>query len=268
MLTFKTVCVDEWELDKLDQVVDWFDEDIYNALKEKNIPETEDYPNIVLRIAGRAIVILREMICLSAHGYPEGILSLARTLYEHFITISFFEEYKAEPDFIQRITNYYKDYQVQRCKALRYEAENCSHDSIKAERLLAELTALRANDKSVGKEYWWTGIGGGFEGTVTWLKKRVDEEHRNLINKLHFAYKRACVSVHSNCMGNMIRLGEDPNDSRINTSPSIDGHQLPLWFGVMSFILIVGIVCRLLELDRNKYLAPLNELAIFYQNGN
>ena len=65
---------------------------------------------------------MREIIHLSAFGYPDGALSLARNIYEHVIILAFFENHKSDNDFGNYVDDYYVDYDIQRNKALQQSA--------------------------------------------------------------------------------------------------------------------------------------------------
>ena len=90
---YKTVAVSKWRLEELDTLIDEFDSNLAGAVKKLELKESNDYQNLVLRVAGKSIVTFREILTLSAYGYPDGALSLARNLYEQFITLYFFEGY-------------------------------------------------------------------------------------------------------------------------------------------------------------------------------
>ena len=65
-------------------------------------------------------------------------------------------------------------------------------------------------------------------------------------------------------MGNTLRLGTDPDFAGIDTSPTPNGHALPLWFAISSFIYIMGVTFSKLNLQYDKHDEKLNELAAFF----
>ena len=77
-------------------------------------------------------------------------------------------------------------------------------------------------------------------------------------------YKRACLSLHSSCLGNSIRVGIDLPFNVIDTSPRIEGHGYVLYFATKSLILILGVACGLLNIEFGDYERKLDELISFY----
>lgn len=73
------------------------------------------------------------------------------------------------------------------------------------------------------------------------------------------------MALHASCMGNMTRLGEETDFSGIDTSPMLQGQEVPLWFATSSFIMIVGVACMELGIDFSRDKDRLNELAVFYK---
>lgn len=69
-LGVKNVCTEQWRLYDLEAIINAIEDNIAAAITEKKISANQDYINIVLRTAGRAIVGMREILQLSAHGYP------------------------------------------------------------------------------------------------------------------------------------------------------------------------------------------------------
>ncbi len=127
-LCIQTPCSLQWRLDELEKIIDSMEDEIEEAITHQNLQTDHNYTNIVLRTAGKSIVGMREIIRLSAFGYPDGALSLARNIYEHVIILAFFESHKHDKDFDDYVDDYYIDYDIQRNKALQYESENCTHD--------------------------------------------------------------------------------------------------------------------------------------------
>lgn len=264
---YRTVAVPKWRLEKLDTTIDEFEEELSNAIQRLEVKEAEDYLNILLRTAGKSIVTFREILTLSAHGYPDGALSLARNLYEQFIIVAFLESKKSNDNFQKYIQDYHLDYEIQRLKALKYEAESCHRDTDRAKKIEDKIHYLKTNaNRAGGKgDYWWSGEGSFYE-----VFKRIhagvpDEILKQFIAQLHFAYKRACVSLHSSSLGNTIRLGDDSSFSGIDTSPRVRGAGLPLWLATASFMYIVGVVSEQLQIDYQPYITRLSDLSKFYQ---
>ena len=264
-LGVKNVCTEQWRLYDLEAIINAIEDNIAAAITEKKISANQDYINIVLRTAGRAIVGMREILQLSAHGYPDGALAIARNLYENLIILAFFENQKNCGNYSDYIEDYYADFEVKRMKAWIYESQYCKQDTTETQRLNGELNVLKKNaHHKVGGEYWWSGHS-SFSQLADSVINSVDNETlRNFLHTLHLTYKRACVSIHSSCMGNTLRLGAKPDFAGIDTAPTQNGHALPLWFSTTSFIYIVGVTCSVLEVDFGQYGMELNHLAEFF----
>ena len=93
-LCIQTSCSLQWRLDELEKIIDSMENEIEATITQQQIQTDHDYTNIILRTAGKSIVSMREIIHLSAFGYPDGALSLARNIYEHVIILAFFENHK------------------------------------------------------------------------------------------------------------------------------------------------------------------------------
>lgn len=264
-LQIATPCTVGWKLDELDCLLDTVENDIEAAIKKQGIQTGDDYTNLILRMAGKTIVSMREIIQLCAVGYPDGALSIARGIYEHLIVLAFFENHKQDGDFNEYIDDYFLDYQVKRNKALRYESENCVCNPEETALLEKEYEQLKGKaHHKISGDYWWSGYP-NFEVLVkSAIASIPDEGGRHFLHVLHFSYKRACVSIHSSCIGNALRLGADPEFSGISTAPTISGHSLPLWFATSALIYIFGVVYSELEIDYGSCDKALNELCIFY----
>ena len=264
-LDAKNICTEQWRLYDLDAVINAIEDDIASAINTKKITTNQDYMNIVLRTVGRSIVSMREILQLSAHGYPDGALAIARNIYENLIILAFFENQKNGGNYSDYIEDYHADFDVKRIKAWIYESQYCKQDTTETQRLNDELNVLKKNAHHKGSgDYWWSGHG-SFSQLADSVISSVDNEPlRNFLHTLHLAYKRACVSIHSSCMGNTLRLGAEPDFAGIDTAPTPNGHALPLWFSTTSFIYIVGVTCSALEVDFEQYGVELNHLAEFF----
>lgn len=114
-----TPIIEKWKLDIFMNVVDRFDDDLAEKTHHK-ITVGIDYQTILLHIAGKSILIMREILTLCAHGYPDGALSLGRNLYEQMMIAAFFEIHKEDLDFHEYVENFFLSSEVQRYKCLRY----------------------------------------------------------------------------------------------------------------------------------------------------
>lgn len=267
---YKTEAVDIWRLEEFMNIVDSFEDELADRVKSMQVKAADDYLNIVLYATGKTIVTVREILTLSSQGYPDGALSLSRNLYEQFIILSFFEYHRNDNNFEQYIDDYCLNYELQRNRVLKdyYERTN-------QEDKLNEITEaqhnlknrLHRNNKGNINNYSWSG-----ESNFSQLEQRVFEmaskngpdRIENFLMKLHFSYKRACVALHANTMGNSIRLGDKTDFIGIDTAPRAKGHGTPLWLSAVSLKFVIMNASELFNTDYSKYRDRLNKLIVFY----
>ena len=261
---YTTPAIIKWELEKFMEIVDQFEDELADNTHHQ-MCVGNNYQTILLHIAGKSILTTREILTLCAHGYPDGALSLGRNLYEQMIIVAFFEMHKNDSDFQEYVDDFFLSYEVQRNKCLRdiakYIPEEANDDLVKE----YETLKNRANSE-IKRDYWWTRCG-TFSNLVCHVMEKQTDEKMNQFLGIHYArYKRACISLHASCMGNSNRIGNESGFEVVDTSPTLYGHSTSLLYVAISLIYIMGIVCETFKIDNVKYLKPLNELAIYYQN--
>lgn len=266
-LDVRTECTKLWKLDELDSIVDSVESYVADAVQAQHIKTDNNYLNILLFTFGKSVMTMREIICLSTFGFPDGALSLARNIYEEFIIVSFFEKHKQDSDFQNYVDDYHLDYNIQRNRALKYEAAHFGN-STELKKIENETAKAKnaSHHKITGQDFWWTGKGSFANVVEDVQNSETDSTIKTFLGRLHFAYKRACASIHAGCLGNMLRLGVDSNHIGIDNSPKTNGHELPLYLATCAFILIVSITCKELQLDDKYMNKELNDLAAFYLN--
>lgn len=259
---FSIRVVKEWRLAELELTVAQFDIAIGDVVSNGTIEEKQDYINIILRTAGKSIVTMREIVCLSKNGFPDGALSLARNIYEQMIIIMFFIIKANDPDIDSFVSDYFLNSEIERLKKHKYELEiRDESDQINSEQ--KEIDALKTKaTRKVSGNYWWSGFG-SFSNLSDYVIKNANPIITKLLQLMHSGYNRACVALHANCLGNALRLGTESGFTGVNTLPRLTGHELPLWLATSSFITIVGEACSALEID-DTFNKSLNDLAIFY----
>lgn len=261
MFNFSTENTSIWRLNELERIIDDFEEFLGDYVNYHNIKKNEDYLNIVLDITGKSIVTFREIICLSTCGYSDGALSLARNLCEQFFILAFFEEKLDSSEFQNYVDDYHLDYEIQRIKIIKKNMELFSKS--KLIKLDKELQALKQKStKRINGNYWWAGVG-SFKDLCMVVRENEESSVQSLINDILMVYNRACVSLHSSCLGNSIRLSLDNNFVGIDTSPCLNGHSMPLWLSSVTFIWIMAIANKEI-MGTIKYSKELNDLAAFY----
>ena len=261
---YTTPAIIKCKLDEFMEMIDQFQDEL--SKKTHHIMRVgNNYPTILLHIAGKSILTTREILILCANGHPDGALSLSRNLYEQMMIVEFFELHRNDANFQEYIDDFFLSYAAQRNKCLRGIAEYIPEEE--SEKLKEEYEEIkqRAN-KDVKGEYWWTGFS-NFSKLIKYIiQNQTDVNIRQLL-VLHYArYKRACISLHASCMGNSNRIGKYTGFEVIDTSPTVYGHSTPLEFATISLITIIGFVCASFQIDSSKFLKPLNELAVYYQS--
>lgn len=258
-------CIKKWRLEELDQLIIDFNDYVAEAIRSAKIEFSRNYTSIVLSTAGKSLLTMREILYLSAAGYPDGALSLSRNLYEQFIILTFFENKKEHESFGQLVKDYFLDYEIQNLKEHKFalESTNASEELLDLERRLEELK--NSTHSKTNGDYWWTGKSSFFKLAEYVLSKENDEVFCRFLKLLHVAYKRACTSLHASCLGNILRLKDDSEPYIVDILQTNDRQYFPLWFATSSLILVCGVTCKTLGIGLEPYISKLNEFALFYQ---
>ena len=260
---YSTPAITKWKLDDFMQVVDEFENDFADTVHHKTCV-SNNYQTILLHIIGKSLVTVREILTLCSHGYPDGSLSLGRNLYEQMIIVSFFEIHKNDADFQQYVDDFYLSYDVQRNKCLRNIEEFVPEDNL--DELETEWEKLKKRTKrNLRGDYWWTGCLSFADLVKHVMVNQTDAAIHSFLGIHYMRYKRACISLHAGCMGNSCRIGSNTGINVVDTSPTIYGQSTPLVYAAISMITIVAFACNAFQIDNEKYLKPLNNLAAYYQ---
>lgn len=220
----------------------------------------------LLYTLGKAITTARETLMLVFDGYPDGALSISRNLFEQFIITAFIFSCNNDIDAI--LSRYDEDYEVQRLKNLKFWDEHISKDE-KAYRDHKKQLELIANkyDKKPNelRDYWWCDCKSFYEICERVILQNKDLE--DLIRKMQMLYKRACISIHSSCIGNVLRIGGDFEG--VDFGPWSTGHEVSLYLSVMSLVYIVCLTYDFFDVpgeDFSDIKHRLNELGSFYND--
>lgn len=257
-----TPAIAKWKLDNFMDIIDQFE----NSLAEKTHHKmcvSNNYQTILIHIAGKSILTTREILTLCAHGYPDGALSLARNLYEQMMIVAFFEMHKNDDNFQEYVDDYFLSYEVHRNKCLRDITKYISTTDDVLDNKYEELK--KRTDRKIKGDYWWAHCNSFSDLMDCVIREQTDEKIHQFLGVHYARYKRACLSLHSSCIGNSNRIGNNVGFEVVDTSPSECGQSTPLVFATVSLISIIGFLCNNFQIDSAKYLKPLNELALFYQ---
>ena len=261
---FTTPAVEKWRLDEFMKIIDEFENAVADKVHHK-FYTGNSYQMILLHIIGKVLLTSREELNLCALGYPDGALSLARNIYEQSVTVFFFEVHRNDADFQDYVDDFFLSSESQLNKNLR-ACEKYFPEG-KNDELLKENEHIKSKAKrNVAKDYGWSGFNSFANLAESIINHQQDNSLRKFLGKQYITYKRACLSLHAGCMGNMIRLGSDANFGKIDTSPSVYGQSLPLGYVASSLIPIVGTLCKEFGIEGEMYLKRLNSLARYYQS--
>lgn len=261
-------CIDKWKLAELNELVSQIEDDMVE--KTNDIKLGKNYSNIILRIMSSSIVRMREILCLCSCGYPDGAMSLARLLCEHAVILYFLETSESD-DLTGIVANYHNNYEIQRLKTLKFVSEQIEHNQQRTQALQKELDVFTSNiadyKRRNKRDYWWANMS-TFASMFDEVIKRSDKiDGPNLIlPTLYVDYKLSCLKTHSSVLGNVWGIGKSKDITVIDTSATIQGHNLPLRMAVKAFAIITYISFTNLSLDYEKYKGALNDLLFFYDS--
>lgn len=260
MIINQTEHIKKWELERFTALIDAFETELSQKVSH-SLPYQNDYNNILIQIAGKAIMTANEILCLISNGLPDGALSLARNVYELYIILGFFENHKNDSDFQKYVEDYHLDEEIQKLKVSRWyaKATNNALEEAKLNAQLSEINKRKHNNSS--RDYWWSGKQNFVE-----IQQEVELAMGNdkFQTMLHLLYKRACISLHANCLGNNIRIGSESSFIGVDNSAKTTGLAMPLYFLSCSLIPIIGVVCNAFNIEYEKYTEECNILAISY----
>lgn len=256
--------IERYQLKTLSTLLDEFEEYMETNVASW-LKSNDDYQNILFFTAGKSSLTLRALIHLCASGFPDAALMLARQIYEQSIILSFFEEIRKQPDFDNYVEDYFADYELQKAKYYKLWAENKeTKDPEEIARYQKQISTIYQQAHSnVNGEYWWTGRP-GFANVVDFLKRASNDKVARYMGTMYLLYKRACKDVHAGSLGNMLRLGSDPDMCGVDNSAKVSGHGLPLYFAVSSFVVITIISFGNFNINCGDLIKKLDRLLDLY----
>lgn len=232
------------------------------ATKASGIKTADDNLNFVLRTAGKALLSARESIALCEVGFPDGALSISRNVFEQCIHMAYVESFpdSERQDILYR---YFEDYNIQRAKNLKFEAEYYYHDMSVAKQHQDVITSIKTKyGLTKVRDYWWSGVN-DFRSMMLNVAQRSGELDK-LIYRMYVVYRRACIALHASSIGNTLRIGSDFEG--IDMGPWESGHESALFLLSSSLILVCGYSFSLLSIDNKDVQERLNALAELYLN--
>ncbi|MFQ7120828.1 MAG: hypothetical protein ACLRPW_13320, partial [Intestinibacter sp.] len=115
--------------------------------------------------------------------------------------VAYIEGHEKSEDLDMLLKKYNTDYNYQRLKNLKWEAEFISQNSEKKAHYRKKINAIKRKyqiDKEQ-KDYWWAGL-----NSFSAMCNNVVLQSGNFkmwVRNMQLIYKRACLAIHSSCMG-------------------------------------------------------------------
>lgn len=204
-------------------------------LSQLNVQEERTYRYAIIRSYSKVLLTSCEVYTLLKEGYPEGALSLSRSLYEAMVIINKLLKGASSND--DQIIECFFDAAI--ISQLQIDIESAKwvlnkdthHRSTQMylENRNKELEIYQAKyPGNKFKDYWWAGV----------------DSFRALADKTDFPkdymYKRACGNVHFNAYNAMHYI--DMSEDSIVIGNTNSGIELPLWYASLTLYIIVGII--------------------------
>lgn len=252
----------KYKLCELEKILLEIETVVQNAIQRVNVKTANDNLNFLLYTLGKSIVTTREIIILCWGGYPDGALSLSRNIFEQFVHVAYIEGQEKPKELDLLLEKYNADYNYQRLKNLKWEAENIFQNTENKVRYKSEIDAIKHkyHVENRIKDYWWAGL-----NSFSDMCNEVVKQSGNLkvwIRNMQLIYKRACLALHSSCMGNKIRLGSNLAD--IDVGPWNKGQEVSLFLASSGLVFIVIAVYRVLNEDYEDVQSKIGALVNYY----
>lgn len=260
MLTLCKECIDKWRLEEIDQIVDEVEVKLESKINSDKCRCANDFLNISLNAMGRAIVSMREILHLLSAGYPDGALCIARNIYENMIILSFLEKRSDDEVFQEIVEKYFDDMSVVQHKNMKSYYERLSLKG-KAKRHTDELKKLKNKYNVQGfRDYWWSSKN-SFNDIANDVFDVHDKNLNGLSSMLFLLYKKACITLHATCTGNIVTIGRHAEMNLIETGRTGNDFHIPLCLSLMSFHIIMLITFKQLNLDCKEIEKKISEIA-------
>lgn len=222
-----------------------------------------DINQLLLFNYGRVVLCLKEILTLLMHGYPDGALSIARTVYEIMILTKFIYQKYEENNNTDLIELYFGDHNVKAYKPLLklhkwMYSSNPNMVGVKwmIDNLKKEINILRKKYGKIDSQYWWAQKEFDKRVSFKMIDAAVNDE-----TFIRILYERACIGIHASSMGSAALLGrENQLGNIIYTTPTECGFEAPLLLGMVSHDMLVEILCKHWGLDVDALLSDMNDL--------
>ena len=267
--------IEEWHLQEWWDRVDKVEDEVIKIVRTKRVEMNID--RMFITNYGKLVLSIREILTLLKNGYPDGALSIARTVYEIMILTKFIYQKYEEDNDTDLIERYFADHNVKVYKHyLNYykrlykntldgiKIENSVDDlktkiGCKVDEYETKLKELREKYKKIDIQYWWASK--EFKGRVNF---QVIDNSTNDECVLRMLYERACVGIHASALGTYALLGrENEFGNIIYTTPTDSGFEAPLLLGMVSHDMFVEMLCKYFEAKSEIILSNSSDLDVY-----
>lgn len=230
---------DKWDLKFYQETVNNCEDII--AEEVINWKTADDINYYYLSTYAKAILTVRETLCLLWNGYPDGALSRAREVYERMV-IAFYICNNYSDELIERYfashkLNAYKNQKllygqlkgiVSVQKEQFQQLENDCHQKIEK---------IKQQYGKINGDYWWV-----LDNKINSFNDMQDNVGAGLLLIL---YKRACISTHAGALSDIALLGRDNKEgSLLRTDQTWEGFETPILLLFGSFDILTQIVFK------------------------
>ena len=231
-----------WKIPLLEVYIDKLEDAFGNALSE--IVIERNFVNVLVRAYPQCILVLKEVLCLLKHGFPDGALARARRIYENMVIAAYLHCHKGDADFPDVIDRYFDDqhlraYYGRQRLFLSMKQDSKATDCNKAiNRIIGKHTSqgkFQEKKKEIlSNNYWWAK---NRAMSFSKMSECIDDKYAKTL------YLRACHSVHAGAMGDVALLGRPQTKEQcLYSGPTFDGASVPLQLAVWSFDNMTSIV--------------------------
>lgn len=224
-----------WKIPLLETYIEKLEEG-FAAEVAKNCIEN-NFINVLIRSYPHCILVLKEVLCLVANGFPDGALARARRIYENMIIAQYLNLHKHDSDFDKIIERYFDDQNIR-----AYDGRKKYYDAIK-DRQNADAYNKKMNAiikkyaspqefkvkkrKILTNNYWWVN---NSPMSFATLSKCFE------VDEVKVFYLRACYSIHAGALGDVALLGRPLSaELQLHTGRTYNGAAMALLLAVSSF---------------------------------
>lgn len=255
-----------WDLDVWMDRIEIIENQIMSIAKGKKV--ANDIENVFIRNYAKLSLCLREVLTLLDNGYPDGALTIARTVYEITIITEFlYSNYKKGKN-TELLERYFEDQNVKAYRNLKKLYEDISKIpnvppewKTKVDELSIKQKEIQSKYGNTKGEYWWANEALKVRNTTFAM---ID----NFVNDdflLRMLYKRACISIHASSMNSFALLGRENEEGNIIYTTQTDkGFESPLLLGMFSHDRFADVICDYLGLIKNEVLNDMNDTYKIY----